>query len=301
MAIQVRATQASIAARVMGGLQANLTRMGQLQEQLSSGKLITRPSDSPTGTVSAMQLRGEIRAAEQHSRNADDGLGWLGTIDSTLTSSLEQVRRVRDLTVQGMSAGSGGSPQAREALAEEVRNLRESLISLSNTRYLDRPVFGGITAGGEAYSTAGTFRPGPVGDVRRTVGDGPPVRVDLDGPAAFGADAEPSQLFTVLQRIGDDLRTGDSDTLRTDLINLDTAIGRLQTALSDVGARYNRVEQMRQTADGRALTLRGQLSDVEDIDLPQTIMDVKLQETAYQAALAASARVIQPSLMDFLR
>jgi flagellar hook-associated protein 3 FlgL len=58
---------------------------------------------------------------------------------------------------------------------------------------------------------------------------------------------------------------------------------------------------MRQTADDRVISLKGQLSEVEDIDLPQTIMDVKLQETAYQAALAASARVIQPSLMDFLR
>jgi flagellar hook-associated protein 3 FlgL len=302
VAIQMRVTQQSIAIRVMSGLQSNMTKMAQLQEQLSSGKLLSRPSDSPTGTVSAMQLRAETRAAQQYARNADDGLGWLGTLDTTLMSSLDQVGRARTLTLQGMSSGAASSPAAREALAKEVTNLRESLMGLANTRYLDRPVFGGFTAGGTAYdATTGAYRPGPVGQVERTVADGTPVRVDLDGPSAFGADGADDQLFAALASIAANLTAGNTAALDTDLGNLDTAVSRLQTVLSDVGARYNRVEQMRQIADDRVLTLRGQLSDVEDIDLPKTIMDVKLQETAYQAALAATARVVQPSLLDYLR
>jgi len=199
-----------------------------------------------------------------------------------------------------MSSGAGSSPEARAALRTEVENIREALIQLGNTKYLDRPVFGGITADGSAYDADGTYRPGPVGEVRRTVGDDTSVRVDLDGPTAFGEDGADDQLFAVLDSIAGNL-DADPGALGADLVNLDTAIARLQSALSGVGAGYNRVEQMRQTADNRALTLRGQLSDVEDIDLPQTIMDVKLQETAYQAALAATARVIQPSLLDYLR
>lgn len=306
MAIQVRATQQSIAARVMYGLQSNLSRMGTLQERLSSGKVITRPSDSPTGTISAMQLRGETRAVEQYSRNADDGLGWLGTLDGTLTSSLTGVRRVNDLTLQGMSAGTSGSPAARAALAEEVKNIRESLVGLANTRYLDRPVFGGVVSGGDAYDAAGAYQGvfNPLDDrttVIRTVGEGTTIRVDLAGPEAFGADADADHLFTVLQSIETNLLAGNTAGLRVDLGNLNTATSRLQTVLAGVGARYNRVEQMRQMADDRVISLRSQLSEVEDIDLPQTIMDLKLQETAYQSALAASARVIQPSLMDYLR
>lgn len=301
MAIQVRATQQSIAARVMTGLQANLARAGKLQEQLSSGKLITRPSDSPTGTASAMQLRGEIRAYEQYGRNADDGLGWLGTLDTTLTSGLSQVRQARDLTLQGMSAGVAGSATAREALAAEVDGLRESLISLANTRYLDRPVFGGTTAGDVAYDDAGAFRPGPVGEVKRAVGAGVTVRVDMPGPEVFGADGDPEQLFTVLTNLAANLRSNDRAGMVTNLDGLDSALGRIQTAVATVGTRYNRVEQMRQTADDRVVIFKGQLSGVEDIDFPQTIMDMTLQETAYQAALGAASRVIQPSLMDFLR
>jgi flagellar hook-associated protein 3 FlgL len=281
----------------LGGLQGNLTRLGRLQEQLATGKQISRPSDSPSATVSALQLRSDIRATQQYSRNADNGLGWLSTADSALTSGLEQVRRVRDLTLQGMSAGTASSPAGREALAIEIDHIRESLIGLANTRYGDRPVFGGTTAGGSAYSAAGAYI-GEAEDVQRTVGAGDRVRVDTPGPATFGTGA--TQLFTVLADLSQSLRT-DPTTLGTGLGNLDTAMKAVQTQLSDVGARYNRLAQMRQTAEDRLLTLRTQLSDVEDIDLPETIMHLQLQETAYKAALGATARTVQPSLLDFLR
>lgn len=298
MALHIRSTQQSVGVRVMAGLQNNLSRLGDLQEQLSSGKLLSRPSDSPTGTVSAMQMRGEMRVVQQYTRNADDGLGWLGTLDTTLTSSLEQVRRARDLALQGMTTGVAGTPEARETIAVEVDNIRETMIALANTRYLDRPIFGGTTTDPNAYDESGAYQ-GDEGTVTRTVGDGTRVRVDARGPEVFG-EPGPNQLFSVLASIANDLRT-DPDSLSGDLSRLDTAMAKLQAALADAGSRYNRVEQMRQKADDRLLALRTELSGVEDIDLPNTIMEVQMQETAYQAALAATARVIQPSLVDFLR
>jgi flagellar hook-associated protein 3 FlgL len=297
MAIQTRVTTNSITTQVLANLQRNVARGGQLQEQLSSGKTINRPSDSPTGAVSSMQLRGDQRAFEQYTRNADDGIGWLGTLDTTLTTSLTQVNRVRDLTLQGLSSGTT-SPESREALAVEIDNIREGLIATANTKYLDRPVFGGTTAGGVAYDVSGAYV-GDAGTVTRTVGNNVKVRVDTTGPEAFGSG--PDQLFTVLQGISDSLRGNDTEALGTEMAKLDTTADKMKTTLADVGARYNRVSQMQQTATDRILTLKTQRSDVEDVDLPETIMEMQLQETAYQAALAATAKVIQPSLMDFLR
>jgi flagellar hook-associated protein 3 FlgL len=295
--IPQRVTQNSIASRALTGLQGNLNRISKLQEQLTSGKQIRRPSDSPSGTASALGVRSEIRSVQQHSRNADNGLGWLATADTALTSALNQVRRVRDLTLEGMSTVTAGSAEAREALAVEIDQIRDSLINLANTRHGDRPVFGSTTAGGSAYTSAGVYT-GETEEVFRTVAEGVRVRVDTDGPATFGTGS--GQLFTVLADISQALRT-DPSSLGTTLGRLDTGMQRLQTQLSDVGARYNRLAQMRQTAEDRLLTLRTELSDVEDIDLPETIMHLQLQETAYQAALGATARAVQPSLMDFLR
>jgi flagellar hook-associated protein 3 FlgL len=292
-----RVTESSIHTRVLANLQRSIAKGQKLQDQLSSGRQINRPSDSPTGTVASLQLRGESRAAQQYSRNADDGLGWLGTLDNTLTTTSTLINRARDLTVQGLSSGSN-DVQSQEALAVEIDNIKSSLIGYANTKYLDRPVFGGTTAGDAAYLSDGTY----VGDkdvMSRTVGADTRIPVSAVGPKVFG-DGD-AQVFAVLQRISEGLRAGNADGLTASLKDLDSAADLVKNTLSDVGARYNRITQMKQSAQDRMLTVSSQLSDVEDVDLPKAIMEMQLQQTSYQAALAASAKVIQPSLIDFLR
>jgi flagellar hook-associated protein 3 FlgL len=297
MAISGRVTDNSIHTRVLANLQRTIAKGEKLQEQLSSGKQINRPSDSPTGTVSSMQLRGETRANQQYARNADDGLGWLGTLDQSLSSSSSLINRARDLAVKGLNTGALDA-EGSAALAAEIDQIKDSLIGYANTRYMDRPVFGGTTAGGTAYDADGTYI-GDEGVLTRTVGADSKVRVSATGPEAFGSGD--TQLFTVLKNLSDAVRSADNAAMRDNLTKLDSASNTLKTTLSEVGARYNRVEQMKQSAQDRLLTVTSQLSDVEDVDLPKTIMEMQLQQTSYQAALAASAKVIQPSLIDFLR
>ena len=297
MAISNRVTDNSIHTRVLANLQRNIARGEKIQEQLSSGKQINRPSDSPTGTVSSLQLRGESRSNQQYVRNADDGLGWLGTLDDTLSSASTLVNRARDLAVQGLNQGAGDA-QSNAALAAEMDQIRSSLIGYANTKYLDRPIFGGTTAGGTAYDPDGSYV-GDDGQTARTVGAGIKVRVDASGPEAFGSGD--TQLFTVLKDLSDSIRGGDAAAMRDNLTKLDNASNIMKTTHSDIGARYNRLTQMKQSAQDRLLTVTSQLSDIEDVDLPKTIMEMQLQQTSYQAALAASAKVIQPSLIDFLR
>ena len=294
-----RITQRSVSMRVLDGLQGNLDRLGTTQQRLSSGKLVTKPSDSPTAAVSSMQLRAGARAQAQYSRNAQDGLGWLNTIDTALTSTLDNLRRVRDLTVQGMSTGGAG-PDARAAIAKEVSQIREAVIGLANTRYLDRPVFGGTTSGPAAFAVSTGVFLGDTGPVKRTIAPGTTVDVNVNGQATFGDDT--TGLLKVLDDIVTDLNGANPATsLSTDLGNLDTALKNITGTLATVGARVNRLETARATADLNVDTLKTQLSDVEDIDLPKTLMDLSLQQTAYQSALGAAARVVQTSLVDFLR
>ncbi|MEX2291017.1 MAG: flagellar hook-associated protein FlgL [Mycobacteriales bacterium] len=301
MSTAFRITQRTVSNTMLAGLQANMGRMQKLQEQLSSGKEVSRPSDSPVKTVEAMQFRSGIRRTEQYARNADDGLAVLGTTDAALTDSLNMTGRVRELTIQGLNDTL--NPQAREAIAAEIDTLREGLLGMANTRYLDRPIFGGNTNSADAYDKAGTFL-GDGGKVTRTVAPGVKVEANVNGPDVFGKDGEDSHLFTVLKKISDALRGQTPDMhadLSTGLKNLDVAVDRVITTLGQVGARFNRVETMRNAAEDQLLTLTNSLSEAEDIDLPKTIVELQMQEVAYKAALGATARVVQPSLLDFLR
>jgi flagellar hook-associated protein 3 FlgL len=134
--------------------------------------------------------------------------------------------------------------------------------------------------------------------VQRSVGDATKVRVDTPAAQVFGTGS--NQLFTVLKDLADHMRN-DPSQLQADLARLDSATRTLQSGMSGVGARYNQVERMSNAAENRVAELGHQLSEVEDVDITRSLIDLSLQQTAYQAALAAGAKVVQPSLVDFLR
>jgi flagellar hook-associated protein 3 FlgL len=296
----VRVTERAIAGRALANLQNNISRLGVIQQQLSSGKLITRASDSPGGATEAMQYRSDIARMNQYSRNADDGLSWLNVTDGAISGVLDQVERAHELVLSGLSTGgSFGTPEARESIALEIDDIRGSTLGLANTTYLDRPVFGGSTGTGLAYATDGTYA-GDHGQVLRTPSNNSTVRVDTDGDSVFGGTAGTLTLFQLLDKVGQDLRNNPQN-LSGDLTALDDSSKLLRAGLSSVGARTNELTQMQSSASARNIDLTQNLSGVEDIDLPKTITDLALQQTAYQAALAATARVIQPSLVDFLK
>lgn len=295
-----RVTERGVSQAMLGNLQLNLSALQRLQERLSSGRLISRPSDSPGGTVSALHYRGEIRRAEQHQRNAQDGLNLLGLADTTITESLSLLARAGEL-LSGATNGAIGAEE-RAAIASEVDHLRQSLVSLANTTYLGRPVFAGAANGTRAYADDGTYLgvpPGTAGDqIERTIADGVRVRVNLTGPEVFGPAG--ADLFATLADIADHLRN-DPSQLIADKTRLDAAAVTMKTALASVGARYHRVETMRDRNESLVIDRKNNLAEVESIDLPATMTELKLQEVAYEAALAATARTVRSSLVDFLR
>jgi flagellar hook-associated protein 3 FlgL len=293
----MRVTQNMLVDRSVGSLQTGLGRLAKVQEQLSTGRVLNRPSDSPTDTTSAMRMRSSISGENQYVRNAEDGLGWLGLIDQTLTSVTDQVRRARELALQGASSGTT-SQSARDALATEIDGIRASLVAEGNTAYLGRPVFGGITSGDQAFDASGAFV-GTPGAVNRTVAEGVRVRVDVLGTDVFGPNG--ASLFDDLGALSTALRAGDTPAIRTGISALGGRLDTIGSAQATVGSSYARLDRAAQKGRDAVLGLTSSLSEIENADLPRTMVELQMQEVAYQASLASTARVMQPSLVDFLR
>lgn len=293
----MRVTQNMLTDRSVSSLQLGLSRLAKVQEQISTGRVLNRPSDSPTQTTAAMRIRSSIADQTQYVRNAEDGIGWLGTVDQTLAGMSDQVRRARELGLQGASSGTT-SQAAREALATEVEQIREGLVAAGNTTYLGRPIFGGVTPGATAFDASGAYV-GVPGQVNRTIADGVKVRVDVAGTDVVGPDG--ASLFDDLDALVVSLRAGDATGIRAGLGALEGRLDDLGSVRATAGARYSRIEQAAQRGRDAVLDLTTSLSEIENTDLPRAMVDLKMQEVAYQAALASTARVMQPSLLDFLR
>jgi flagellar hook-associated protein 3 FlgL len=290
-------------ANSLAGLNGNLSAVAKLQNQLTSGKVLTRPSDSPTGTNTAMQTRAQLGAVTQQARNISDAQSWLDTTYSTMTNMIDVAQRARDLTVQGLNTGAT-STEAATALATEVSALRDSLLGMANTTIGDRPVFGGVTAGPTAYDrTTGAYT-GVLGvdgepvPVTRRLSDSQKIRIDVTGPEAFGES--PNDLFGVLANISAHV-TDDPTALADDLTALDASINKMLVAVAGVSARASRVETASSLNQDRSLSLTTQLSGVEDVDLAKTTMELQMQQVTYQAALSVTSKTLQQSLVDFLR
>lgn len=312
MSSAFRITQRTVSSTMLGGLQTNLGKMQKIQEQLSTGRQVNRPSDSPVKTVEALQFRSNMKRAEQYVSNAEDGLARLGTADAALTDGLDMAGRARVLVLQGLD--DANNTEGRAALAAEIKALRDGLVGVANTRYLDRPLFAGNKLTPDAFDrTTGQYvgetrLPGDraaVGQVLRSVGPGTDVQVNVLGSSVFGDNGSDDQLFAVLDEIAAALVDADPAarhaTLDGGLVKLDRAVDRVVSALGEIGARANRLATVKGTAEADLDNLTNSLSEVESADLPKTIVELQMQEVAYKAALGATARVIQPSLLDFLR
>lgn len=286
-------------------LQENMTHLARLQEQASTLKSINRSSDDPTAAAAAMAVRAELRAVDQYSANADNGNDWLTTIESSLSSVSDIMNRVRDLTVQGANSGAL-SPTAKEAIAIEIEGLKTDLLTQANTKFLGRSVFAGNSDAATAFSqdaTSGSYTfNGDESSVERRISATSTVRVDADGGTIFGTGADPAgvSVFALLDNIVADLRSTTSVNVGARLDGLDERMAIMTGQRSEMGARQVQLERAQSTLLEKTGTLDAQRSCIEDADLGQIIIDLKLQEVTYQAALAVTARVLQPTLMDFL-
>jgi flagellar hook-associated protein 3 FlgL len=298
----MRVTQRSMINNSLAGLNANLAAVNKLQQQLTSGKVLTRPSDSPTGTNTSMQTRSAHTAVSQQADNITDAQSWLDQTDSTLQNMLDVAHRIRNLTVQASNTGATSASSAT-AIATEVSSLRESLLGMANTTVQGRPLFGGVTADSRAYAADGTYVGLPAtGEepipVTRRLSDVETIRIDTTGPEAFGAGS--ADLFSVVQDIATHV-TDDPTQLAADLTALDDSISTMLVAIAGVGARSSRVETASSVNKDAQLSLTARLSGVEDVDLARTTMELQMQQVTYQAALSVTSKTLQQSLVDFLR
>ncbi|MGY1854856.1 flagellar hook-associated protein FlgL [Modestobacter sp. SYSU DS0290] len=304
----MRITHKAVVTTSLQGLNRNMDAIQKLQQQLTSGKTISKPSDDPAGTNAAILARQELATATQHARNITDGMGFLDATDSALQNMIVQVQKVRELTVSGLNDGAA-SDSSRAAIATQVAGIRDSLLGLANTSVQNRPIFGGITAGSTAYDV-GTGAYVGSGDggtpINRQVSDADLIRIDITGPEVFGVTTPPGatpasrDLFAIVGDIAADVVT-DLGALEGHLAALDEALSRMLKGAADIGTRTSRLETSRQVNADQQLSLTSRSADIENVDLAKTIMNLQMQQTGYEAALSATAKAIQPSLLDFLR
>lgn len=293
-----RVTNLTMSAAAQRSLQTQQAKLADLQDKATSLNKISRPSDDPAATAQALATRSLQAANAQYGRNIDDGNTWLTAADTALEQATNVMRRIKDLTVM---AGNDSLPQSgKDAIAIELRSLNNDLVSVANAKHLGRNIFAGNSDAVEAFSGAvpPTFNGAGASPVERRISATQTVRVDADGQKIFGSGA--GSVFDVVKSIADTLTAGGSPST-SQASTLDDAFKSIVNGRAEIGTRQAQLERAGNVNTELEASLDAQRTGIEKADLGSVIMDLKLQETNYQVALAATAKVLQPTLMDFLR
>jgi flagellar hook-associated protein 3 FlgL len=294
----LRVTQNILNQNLLFNLQRTNKTMDQLQEQVSSGRKINKPSDNPVTAVRGMFYRSSLNEIDQYKRNADDGLSWMTSTDEALDEVTSVLQRVRELTIQGKNGTN--SETDRNAIAEEISQLKEHLGEISNSQIAGKYIFAGTDVKTPPYSSAtNEFTNANNEKLELVVGQNNTVQINVKGIDVFNNDGA-GGIFKVLSDIETDFRspnTGSTDHLA----QLDGQMDNLLRHRSELGARMNRMELSISRIDGLEVSTTRLLSGEEDVDMAEVITNLKAQENVQRAALSVGARIIQPSLVDFLR
>jgi len=284
----------------LSDLQGNYRSLADSQRQVSTGKRILTPSDDPVGVSLALGLRRDQKAGEAWGRNIDDSLTWMNTTDRALGQALEVVQRARELAVQG---GNGTlSAESRALIASEVEALKGQFVEIGNSSLGGRYIFGGTATDAQPFDPATGTAVVPINTaaINREVAQGTVMSVNVTADRLQDPPGATADVFAVLDGLANALRTSDFDGITQSLGNLDAHQDNISAIRGEQAAKINRLELTASRFEAQKIATGDQLSRLEDVDMAQAITDLSMKETVYRAALSAGARVIQPSLVDFL-
>lgn len=288
----------------LNNLNSEMARQNEIQEKLSDGKQLHRPSDDPIKVARALRFRTNLASNEQFNQNVKDALSWMNTTDGVMSDMSSMMIRAKELTIKSVSANDA---TAFQAIAGELDGLINHMVNISNTKIGDRYIFSGQADKIEPFSRNGdTFT--YLGDNNKISmiikpGEVTPTQdsINITGMELFGPTQD---TLTHLVAIKNELLKNPPDLDWLSKIGLDYIQkdhDKLLTQQTQLGSRMAMYEMADNMMADENVNMTQNLSDNEDLDIAKAIIDFKTSENVYRTALSVGARIMPPSLVDFLK
>jgi len=275
----------------------NRERAARANSEIATGKRLQKPSDDPAGVAAALNSRADQSLNEQQTRAVAAAKDELTASDGAIDHYENLLDRAKVLLARGLS-----DPQtdaSRAALATEVESLRQAAIDVANTQFAGHYLFGGSKSTTPPYAEAGgvvSYNGDDRALLSRVSGQSV-VQTNVTGNQLFG---QPPTIFDTLARASAAIRAGDATEIRKDLGELEGHAGNAAQARVQVGATLDFLNTINDRLETEKLTLGERTSKIEDADLVDAATRLQQAQQATEAGLAAGAKVLRVSLLDFL-
>lgn len=271
------------------------------QERAISGKRISKPSDDVPGTNKALSLRSAINTTKQFANNITVCQPTLEATDAAMGSMIDVIKDIREIAVEaGNTSSTDITPSTLNA---QLDDLLGQLMDLANTKHTDQYVFSGTATDQPAVTQAadGTYTyNGNEGTRTTQVLSWVSLQLNIPGSMVFNFDGSAGEgttdMFTMVTQLKEAITSGDEDSVSNQIDNIDKIYDNLLSCTARVGSWESRMESASGILTDSEDRMTQMLSDTEDVDLAEAIVDFKTQENVYQAALAVTSKVMDMTL-----
>ncbi|MDQ0929452.1 flagellar hook-associated protein 3 FlgL [Bacillus atrophaeus] len=298
----MRVTQGMIQQNSLRYIGSSYAKLDKLQSQVSSGKKISKASDDPIVAMKSLKYNTQLSQVKQYQSNASQAFTWLENTETNITEGIDVLSKVRDLVVKAKN-GQNGEAELK-SIGVEVNQLKEQLLNIANTQVNGRYIFNGTNSDSPPVvdNGDGTYTISDADDVNVNISSNMTLKVNSDPKSAVGGTSASGQnVFEMLDSLENALNSGSVDDLKSTLSDIDQFTDGMSAERSDIGARYNRLELINTRLETQEETATKVLSDNEDVELEKVITDFIAQASVHRAALAVNAKIVQPTLIDFLK
>jgi len=329
----MRITNRMMSNNYLSNMSRNLSNLNTINNQLSTGKLINRPSDNPYKTARSMQLTTAIDSNKQYKTNIQDATNWLDATDDALSSLTNVLQRVRELMVSSGNAAYGSDENA--SINKEINERVSEISQILNTNFDGRYIFGGTKTtskplnvvknengnnelkfvdkeGRELNLNSNELEESCVVEAlgsNLSVAVSKGVNIDYNvtamGLLKFESDAgEYIDGISLLTNIQDNLSSSEasdrSKVINQNLKNIDALMSNILNKRAEVGAKQNRMESALSKNGDETLSMTDVLSNTEDVDYTEKTIEMYMAKTTYTAALQVNAQVLPRTILDYL-
>lgn len=298
----MRVTDQGLANSRLAWITQNAARGAEAEQDVSSGVKIDKASDDPAAAAAIMRHDLRLQRLDQYERNNNRARLWVDGADSALQSISTNLARAKTVAVQAGNDILG--PNEDAALAADIRAIASEIRSAANTRISGRLIFAGTSNVELAYDGTDTYQ-GDTGVVELSIDANETVSIGTNGPDAFGVanpgDPYNGTVFETLEALATAIENGDTNAVRDGIEAVDAATDRVGGILGKVGALSQQLDAAEVRQSGEQLSVEGSVAGLLNTDLAEGMIRLRSAQSASEATLAATARALSTSLLDFLR
>ncbi len=295
----MRITNNMLFGAAIRNINSNRERLLRTEETLITNKQINRPSDNPIGASRLMDLRGILSMYNQYQRNIEKADAFSKQTETALDNVKECLVRVQEIVMQQLNGVQG--PEGWSAAAAELEQIFGEILRSANTKYENKYIFAGHQTLSAPFDQDGNYLGGSGDDIDVEISEGNFVTINLCGDEVFkGAEGGPD-IFDLINSLKNAVEAGDTATLRSLLPTVDDAINFVVDKIAGVGAITNRLQMAEGNNTDLIAAITEMISNIEDTDVVKAATDYANQELVLRAVLETSSRLVQQSILDFLR